>query len=186
MNFGHYQSPKLLGSSPPITNKHGVSRELGQTSGDYLIYRQTLGWSAKSKIPDRLGNFRHMKTRLKVWFLKTRKLHLTSSGTAIMAREIGKSSDVFTTIYGSWIFDFFRFLLSSSAADMMIEPEEVPEPMETTFTSDQTAGGEFLSLDELGKVLRQLALQGVIQHSPLENVHLSLIFVIIKMARHVF
>ena len=57
---------------------------------------------------------------------------------------------------------------------MMIEPEEVPEPMETTFTSDQTAGGEFLSLDELGKVLRQLALQGVIQHSPLENV-LSLI-----------
>ena len=66
---------------------------------------------------------------------------------------------------------------------MMIEPEEVPEPMETTFTSDQTAGGEFLSLDELGKVLRQLALQGVIQHSPLENVHLSLIFVIIKMAR---
>ena len=29
MNFGHYQSPKLLGSSPPITNKHGVSRESG-------------------------------------------------------------------------------------------------------------------------------------------------------------
>ena len=54
---------------------------------------------------------------------------------------------------------------------MMIEPEEVPEPMETTFSSDQTADGEFLSLDELGKVLRQLALQGVIQHSPLENVH---------------
>ena len=78
---------------------------------------------------------------------------------------------MFRTIYGSWISDFFRFLLSSSAADMMIEPEEVPEPMETTFTSDQTAGGEFLSLDELGKVLRQLALQGVIQHSPLENVH---------------
>ncbi|CAH3029473.1 unnamed protein product, partial [Porites evermanni] len=48
----------------------------------------------------------------------------------------------------------------SSAADMMIEPEDLPEPMETTFTSDQTAGGEFLSLDELGKVLRQLALQG--------------------------
>ena len=69
---------------------------------------------------------------------------------------------------------------------MMIEPEEVPEPMETTSTSDQTAGGEFLSLDELGKVLRQLALQGVIQHLPLETVHLSLIFVIIKMARHVF
>ena len=26
---------------------------------------QTLGWSAKSKIPDRLGFFRHMTTRLK-------------------------------------------------------------------------------------------------------------------------
>ena len=37
---------------------------LGQTSGDYPIYRQNLGWSAKSKIPDRLGLFRHMKTRL--------------------------------------------------------------------------------------------------------------------------
>ena len=68
----------------------------------------------------------------------------------------------------------------------MIEPEEVPEPMETTFSSDQTADGEFLSLDELGKVLRQLALQGVIQHSRLENVHLSLTFVITKMARHFF
>ena len=29
MDFAHYQSPKLLGSSPPITNKHGVSRESG-------------------------------------------------------------------------------------------------------------------------------------------------------------
>ena len=69
---------------------------------------------------------------------------------------------------------------------MMIEPEEVPELMETAFTSDQTAGGEFLSLEELGKVLSQLALQGVIQHSRLENIHLSLIFVITKMARHFF
>ena len=37
---------------------------LGQTSGDYPIYRQNLGWSAKSKICDRLGFSRHMKTRL--------------------------------------------------------------------------------------------------------------------------
>ena len=29
MDFAHYQFPKLLGSSPPITNKHGVSRESG-------------------------------------------------------------------------------------------------------------------------------------------------------------
>ena len=44
----------------------------------------------------------------------------------------------------------------------MIEPEEVSRPMETARCLDQTAGGEFLSLDELGKVLSQLASQGLI------------------------
>ena len=61
------QSPKLLGSSPPITNKHGVSWESGKTSGDYPIYRQNLGWLTKSKICDCQGFSRHMKTRLKHW-----------------------------------------------------------------------------------------------------------------------
>ena len=37
---------------------------LGQTSGDYPVYRQNLGWSRKSKIPDRLGFSRHKKNRL--------------------------------------------------------------------------------------------------------------------------
>ena len=44
----------------------------------------------------------------------------------------------------------------------MIEPEEVSQPMKTAFRLDQTAGGKFLSLDELGKVLSQLASQGLI------------------------
>ena len=44
----------------------------------------------------------------------------------------------------------------------MIEPGEVSQPMETAISLDQTAGGEFLSLDELGKVLSQLASQGLI------------------------
>ena len=44
----------------------------------------------------------------------------------------------------------------------MIEPEEVSQPMDTALSLDQTAGGEFLSLDELGKVLSQLASQGLI------------------------
>ena len=44
----------------------------------------------------------------------------------------------------------------------MTEPEEVSQPMETARCLDQTAGGEFLSLDELGKVLSQLASQGLI------------------------
>ena len=37
---------------------------LGQASGKYPIYPQNLGWSTKSKIPDRLGFSWHMKTRL--------------------------------------------------------------------------------------------------------------------------
>ena len=58
MNFAHYQSPKLLGSSPL---SHINMAYLGQTCGDYLIYRQNLARSAKSKIPDRLGFSRRMK-----------------------------------------------------------------------------------------------------------------------------
>ena len=61
----------------------------------------------------------------------------------------------------------------------MIEPEEVSQPMETALSLDQTAGGEFLSLDELGKVLSQLASQGLIPafdffFSIFHNVYLSL------------
>ena len=44
MDLAHYQSPKLLGSSPPITNNR---ENLGQTSCEYRIYRQNLGWSEK-------------------------------------------------------------------------------------------------------------------------------------------
>ena len=72
MDFAHYQSPKLLGFSPPITQvsifgtlsiSGQINREnLRQTCRDYPIY---LGRSAKSKIPDRLGSSRLLKTRLK-------------------------------------------------------------------------------------------------------------------------
>ena len=49
----------------PLSQINMVSLEnLGQTSGGYPIYPQNLGWSAKSKIPDRLRFSRHMKTRL--------------------------------------------------------------------------------------------------------------------------
>ena len=44
----------------------------GQTSGKYPIYRQNFGWSAKSKIPDRLKFFRLVKTRLKSLWLPCR------------------------------------------------------------------------------------------------------------------
>ena len=65
----------LLGSSLPVSyicvfsalsNSRQIEyrKNLGQTSGDYPIYQQDLGRSAKSKIPDRLGFSRRMKTRL--------------------------------------------------------------------------------------------------------------------------
>ena len=79
MDLAHYQSPKLLGSSPPIKNNR---ENLGQTSCEYPIYRQNLGWSAKGKIPDHLGFSRHMKTWLyckcfAMIFFKTTKFALS-------------------------------------------------------------------------------------------------------------
>ena len=44
-----------------ISRQIQYRENLGQTSGDYPIYRQNLGRSAKSKNPDRLGFSRHMK-----------------------------------------------------------------------------------------------------------------------------
>ena len=61
MDFAHYKSRKLLGTSPL---SHINMASLGQTCGDYPIYGQHLGRSAKRKIPHRLGFSRHMKTRL--------------------------------------------------------------------------------------------------------------------------
>ena len=62
MDFAQCQSPKLLGSSPLSQINIHNRKNLEQTSGAYPIYRQNLGWSQKSKIPDRLGFSRHMKT----------------------------------------------------------------------------------------------------------------------------
>ena len=43
---------------------------------------------------------------------------------------------------------------------MADQPEDSSEPMEAAITLDQTADGEFLSLDELGNLLLHLASQG--------------------------
>ena len=42
------ESPKLLGSSPAITNNKASLENLGQTSGDYPIYRQI--WDGRQKV----------------------------------------------------------------------------------------------------------------------------------------
>ncbi|XP_078381354.1 E3 ubiquitin-protein ligase rnf213-alpha-like isoform X3 [Oculina patagonica] len=49
---------------------------------------------------------------------------------------------------------------SHSEEDMADEPHHSSEPMEASITLDQTADGEFLSLDELGKLLLHLTSQG--------------------------
>ena len=57
-------NPQNCWAPVPLSQINMASLEnLGQTSGDYPIYRQNLGWSAKRKIPYRLGFSRHMKTR---------------------------------------------------------------------------------------------------------------------------
>lgn len=43
---------------------------------------------------------------------------------------------------------------------MTDEAEDFTEPIEAAISLDQTVDGEFLSLDELGKVLFHLASQG--------------------------
>lgn len=40
------------------------------------------------------------------------------------------------------------------------EAEDLSEPMEASYTLDQTTGGTFLSLDELGELLLYLASKG--------------------------
>ena len=45
---------------------------------------------------------------------------------------------------------------------MADQPEDSLEPMEASITLDQTADGEFLSLDELGNLLLHLASQGLL------------------------
>lgn len=54
------------------------------------------------------------------------------------------------------------FPLSRLEEDMTDEPGDSSEPMEAAFTLDQTADGEFLSLDDLGKLLLHLASQGLL------------------------
>ena len=43
-----------------------------------------------------------------------------------------------------------------------METDHLPQSVDTTFILDQTAEGEFLSLDDLGKVLTHLASLGMI------------------------
>ena len=66
-------------------------------------------------------------------------------------------------IYCTWFCacNFATFIsCSHSKGEVAFEEENSSEPMETTFTFDQTAGGKFLSLDDLGNLLLHLASQG--------------------------
>lgn len=61
------------------------------------------------------------------------------------------------------------FPSSSIEEDMTDESGDSSEPMETTFSLDQTADGKFLSLDDLGKLLLHLASQGLLSLHTLEG-----------------
>jgi len=54
------------------------------------------------------------------------------------------------------------FHSSPGEEDMTDESGDSSEPMETAFTLDQTADGEFLSLDDLGNLLLHLSSQGLL------------------------
>ena len=82
MDFAHYQSLKLQGSSPPITNNR---ENLGQTSSEYPMYRQNLGWSAESKIHDRLEFSRHMKMERSVSVSSEGIFEITSGGGPLIS-----------------------------------------------------------------------------------------------------
>ena len=43
-----------------------------------------------------------------------------------------------------------------------METEDLPHSMDSTFALDQTANGEFLSLDDVGNFLTNLASMGMI------------------------
>ena len=51
---------------------------------------------------------------------------------------------------------------SPSENETSMETDHLPQSVDTTFILDQTADGEFLSLDDLGKVLTHLASLGMI------------------------
>ena len=72
---------------------------LGQSSGDYPVYGQNLGWSRKRKISDRLGIFRHTKKQsLLQW------VHFTHRGA------IDLSSDYY--YYHFLFFILFFYLMA--------------------------------------------------------------------------
>ena len=52
MDFAHYQSPKLLGSSPPITYKHGVVTGLSKIWDRPLASIRYIGkiWDSRQKV----------------------------------------------------------------------------------------------------------------------------------------
>ena len=56
---------------------------------------------------------------------------------------------------------YSTFSIRHSEEDITVESEDSSKTMEATFTFDQTAGGTFLSLEELGKLLLHLASQGL-------------------------
>ena len=57
---------------------------------------------------------------------------------------------------------YLNFFSSPYEKENAMETEDLPHSMDSTFVLDQTADGEFLSLDDVGNFLTNLASMGMI------------------------
>ena len=98
MDFAHYQSPKLLGSSPPMTKKQGVSRESGTDFWRLSDISAKSGMVGKKQNPRSSGIFPTYENQVLVRLglvknrsaavLKENLIRWTGFGTAVEGLEI--------------------------------------------------------------------------------------------------
>ena len=98
---------------------HNRESPLGQTSCEYSIYRQNLGRSGNSEIPDPLGFSRRMKTRLNattwLWrWLPHRLSKRQSLNNDSPSQDSNHPDDFFQSRYVTPWFKPFRYLRSTT------------------------------------------------------------------------
>ena len=114
-------NPRNCWAPVPLSQINMVSLEnLGQTSGGYPIYPQNLGWSAKSKIPDRLGFSRHMKTRLYNGYITVNKEACQNGKAGIIPVDIRG-----VRMHRTSICSFSLYCLAATDNWLRSEPSEI-------------------------------------------------------------
>ena len=82
MDYAHYQPLKFLGSSPPITKKHGVSREYGTDFWRLFDIPAKSGMVGKKQNPRSSGIFPTYENQALV------RLGLVKNRSAAVLKEI--------------------------------------------------------------------------------------------------